>query len=87
LEDAEFAVRTRQWKFILPTAREESGPPRPRGLFAKPEDRWDHHNLAEMHAEAADYLELQLRRYVDASRRGTLEFLPPLREDALTLAR
>ena len=82
-----FRSRTRQWKFILPTACEDGGPPRPRQLFAKPEDRWDHHNLAELHLEAADYLELQLRRYIDASRRGAVEFLAPLREDVLTLAR
>lgn len=77
--DAEFAIRTREWKLILPVAPDGEAPPRPRELYAKPEDRWEADDVAERHPDVADALELQLRRHGDAVRRGTVRFLPTLK--------
>lgn len=75
LEDREYAIRTHDWKLILPVEPGSAAALRPRELYSKPEDRWDVHNVAVEHAETADRLELQLRRHLDADRRGTLEYL------------
>lgn len=78
---AEFAIRTQQWKLILPMI--VCDPPRPRMLFEKPDDRWEFNDLAALRLDVADHLELQLRRYLDAIEFGTQSLMPPLRMDIL----
>jgi arylsulfatase A-like enzyme len=80
-ESEEFAIRTQQWKLVLPLRSED--PSRTRMLFAKPDDRWEFDDLAERSPDVADHLELQLRRYLDAREYGGLEHMPPLRMDVL----
>lgn len=83
-EREEFAIRTQQWKLILPLKPKD--PNRTRMLFAKPDDRWEFDDLAERSPDVADHLELQLRRYLDAREYGGLDQLPPLRMDVLAPA-
>jgi hypothetical protein len=80
LSDREYAIRTTPWKLILPVG---SSPDRPRQLYAKPEDLFEINEVSHHRLDVADHLELQLWRYLDARRRGTLDSLPPLRKDLL----
>ena len=84
LADEEFAIRTQNWKLILPFG--EAILRRPRQLYSKPEDRWEVNDLADQKPDVADHLELQLRRYLDALESDTLDTvpLPPLRKDILS---
>jgi arylsulfatase A-like enzyme len=77
----EFAIRTHLWHLIVPI---ETDPDEPRSaeLFRKPEDRWDQNNVIEQNPEVAEHLELALRRFVEALRRGGLDVLPFLRDVA-----
>ena len=79
LDDQEYALRTSQWKLVLPVHTTGNLPLRPRELYAKPEDRWDADDMAEDHPQVADALELQLRREIDAAARGTVENVPRMR--------
>lgn len=81
LDESEYSIRTQGWKLILPCGTTD--PDRPRQLYVKPEDRWEIRNVADQHADVADHLELQLWRFLDAVRRGTIDDLPPLRKDVL----
>jgi arylsulfatase A-like enzyme len=77
----EFAIRTHLWHLIVPI---ETDPDEPRTaeLYRKPEDRWDQNNVIEQNPEVAEHLELALRRFVEALRRGGLHELPFLRDVA-----
>ena len=77
----EFAIRTHLWHLIVPI---ETDPDEPRTteLYRKPEDRWDQNNVIEQNPEVAEHLELALRRFVEALRRGGLDELPFLRDVA-----
>jgi arylsulfatase A-like enzyme len=81
MDVAEFAIRTHLWHLIVPI---ETDPDEPRSpeLFRKPEDRWDQNNVIAQHPEVAEHLELALRRFVAALRRGSLDDLPVLRDVA-----
>ena len=83
LADSEYAIRTHHWKLVLPTQPIPGDAARARQLYSKPEDRWEANDLVDQATETADRLELQLRRHLDAVRRGTLDSLPPLRDDLL----
>jgi hypothetical protein len=82
LNDEEYAIRTTPWKLILPVA--ERSDERPRQLYSKPEDRFEVNDLDPQKSDIADHLELQIWRYLDARRRGTIDSLPPLRKDILS---
>ncbi len=82
LNDEEYAIRTTPWKLILPVANRSDE--RPRQLYSKPEDRFEVNDLEPQKSDIADHLELQIWRYLDARRRGTIESLPPLRKDILS---
>lgn len=76
-EHSEYALRTREWGFILPlrTPLEE---PRAPQLYVKPDDRWEVNNVLQHHLELAEHLEQVLRTFVAAAQRpGPLE-PPPL---------
>lgn len=81
LEDVEYAIGTRRWRLLLPVSAEANAPPRSRQLFAKPEDRWEVSDQAAAQPAIADALELQLRRHLDAVRRGSLDLILPLSPD------
>jgi arylsulfatase A-like enzyme len=78
----EFAIRTHSWHLIVPVEPYADDPSRGLELYRKPEDRWDQNDVAELHAEVAEHLELALRRFVDALGRDALDTLPPLRDIA-----
>jgi arylsulfatase A-like enzyme len=78
----EWSLRTHQWYLILPITAD---PPRSTQLYIKPEDRWEVNNVLSQHPEAAEHLELSLRRFHTAARTGRLNELPPLRDDVLKL--
>ncbi len=76
----EFAIRTHHWHLVVPIETDPDDPPRGVELYRKPEDRWDQTNIAEQHPDVTEHLELALRRFVEAVRRGgPLDDLPPLR--------
>jgi arylsulfatase A-like enzyme len=79
----EFAIRTQLWHLILPIEPDPDDEPRGVQLYRKPEDRWEQNDVAELHAEVADHLELVLRRFAEAIGRDALDDLPPLRDIAL----
>jgi arylsulfatase A-like enzyme len=77
----EFAIRTHEWHLVLPIEVDPEDPPRGVELYRKPEDRWDQNNVREQFPDVAEHLELALRRFADAVRRGEpVEDLPPLRD-------
>jgi hypothetical protein len=78
----EFAIRTHLWHLTVAVDSELDDPPRGPELYRKPEDRWDQNDVAGLHPEVADQLELTLRRFVDALARDTLDQLPSLRDVA-----
>ena len=82
MDAEEYALRTHDWHFILPVEPDPDDPPRPPELYRKPEDRWDQNDVAGLHRDVADHLELTLHRVVEALGRDALEGLPPLREVA-----
>ncbi|MFO0947216.1 MAG: sulfatase-like hydrolase/transferase [Planctomycetota bacterium] len=78
VHDVEYAIRTHQWKLRLPVGCVGDQRPTPRELYVKPDDRWDISDVVDQYPRIADALELQLRRWVDAVARGTLDLLPVL---------
>jgi arylsulfatase A-like enzyme len=80
----EFAVRTHLWHLIVPVEPDPDDPPRTTELYRKPEDRWDQNDVAGLHTDVAEHLELALRRAVDALGRGAFDpvALPALRDIA-----
>src|SRR5262249_32618628 len=56
----EFAIRTLHWPLVLPMETDPDDPPRSAELYRKPEDRWDQNNVAALHPEVAEHLELAL---------------------------
>jgi arylsulfatase A-like enzyme len=81
MDVAEFAIRTHLWHLVVPI---EADPDEPRSaeLFRKPEDRWDQNNVIDQNPEVAEHLELALRRFIEALRRGSIDDLPFLRDVA-----
>ena len=80
----EWSIRTQQWFFVLPCPRGER-PPRPPQLFIKPEDRWEVNNVLTQYPDAAEHLELALRRFQAALRDDRLAQPPELREEVLKI--
>jgi arylsulfatase A-like enzyme len=78
----EFAIRNHLWHLTVPVAPDPDDPPRGPELYRKPEDRWDQNDVAGVHREVAEHLELTLRRFVEALDRDALDALPALREIA-----
>jgi arylsulfatase A-like enzyme len=78
----EFAIRTHLWHLIVPIEPDPDDPPRLPELYRKPEDRWDQNDVAGLHPEVAEHLELALRRFVEAVGRDAIDALPHLREVA-----
>ncbi len=82
MDAEEFAIRTHLWHHIVPVEADPDDPPRGPELYRKPEDRWDQNDVAELHPDVADHLELALRRFVEAIGRDALDVPPALREVA-----
>ena len=81
----EWSLRTHGWHLVLPIFEADEAVPRRRQLFVKPEDRWDHNDVADQHAAAADQLELAVRRFEAAVDQGGIDALPRLRAGTLVL--
>jgi arylsulfatase A-like enzyme len=78
--DAELALRTPRWSFLLPLAQASEVTPRAPQLYVKPEDRWEVNNVLQHHLELAEHLEQTLRGFVEATRQpGPLQ-APVLRD-------
>lgn len=77
-DDVLYAIRTHNWKLVLPVVPGADDDPMLPELYVKPEDCWDTHDVAELHPTITDRLELQLRRHIDAAQRGTLAWIKPL---------
>ncbi len=80
MDAEEFAIRTHLWHLTLPVEVDPDDPPRGPELFRKPEDRWEMNDVAGLHPEVAEHLELTLRRFVEAVGRDALEDVPVLRD-------
>ncbi|HWE34953.1 MAG TPA: sulfatase [Isosphaeraceae bacterium] len=78
----EFAIRTHLWHLVVPIEPDPNDPPRTPELYRKPEDRWDQYDVAGLHPDVAEHLELALRRFAEAVGRDDLDSLPPLRDVA-----
>ena len=78
----EYAIRTHLWHLIVPVEPDPDDPPRVPELYRKPEDRWDQNDVAGLHTDVTEHLELTLRRVIDALGRDALDALPGLREIA-----
>ena len=57
----EWALRTRDWAFLLPVASPPGEPARHAQLYAKPEDRWEVNDVRQHHLELVEELEKNLR--------------------------
>jgi arylsulfatase A-like enzyme len=82
MDAEEFAIRTHLWHLTVPVEPDPDDPPRGPELYRKPEDRWDQNDVAGLHPEVAEHLELTLRRFVEAVGRDALDVPPLLREVA-----
>lgn len=82
MDIAEFAIRTHHWHLAVPIEPDPDDPPRSAELYRKPEDRWDQNDVASLHPETAEALELTLRRFVEAIGRDEVAELPRLSDAA-----
>jgi arylsulfatase A-like enzyme len=88
MDAEEFAIRTHMWHLTLPVETDPDDPPRGPELYRKPEDRWDQNDVAGLHPDVAEHLELTLRRVVGELNRGTFDPLaPPALRDVARLGR
>jgi hypothetical protein len=78
----EWSIRTHGWYLRLPRDSAEAKP----RLFIKPEDRWEANDVAGLHPDVVEHLELTLRRFHAATRSSRLEAAPELRHDVLNVA-
>jgi arylsulfatase A-like enzyme len=66
-DSVEWALRTPQWAYLLPTAVTEGDPPRLPRLYVKPDDRWEVNDVAAHHPELVEQLDRTLRTFIEAS--------------------
>jgi arylsulfatase A-like enzyme len=57
----EYAMRTKDWAYLLPLRVPDGETPREPQLYAKPEDRWEVNNLIQQHPELAESMDATLR--------------------------
>src|SRR5262249_26588638 len=57
----EWALRTREWAFLLPITPFTGDSPRSAQLYVKPEDRWEVNDVRQHHLELAEEFEKKLR--------------------------
>lgn len=81
----ELAIRTHLWHYLLPLEVDEDEPREPE-LYRKPEDRFDQNNVIDAHTEVGEHLELTLRRFVDALRKGVPDDQWPYLRDVARFA-
>lgn len=80
-----WSLRTHQWYLILPVRSLPDRPIPPPQLYIKPDDRWEVNDVREDYPDAAEHLELTLRRFREAARQNRLAELPELRDDLLRI--
>jgi arylsulfatase A-like enzyme len=70
----EWAIRSREWGYILPVQGPPADPPRAPQLYVKPDDRWEVNDVRQQNVELADSLEQVLRGFVQATQQpGSLQ--------------
>ncbi|HEY1862046.1 MAG TPA: sulfatase-like hydrolase/transferase [Gemmataceae bacterium] len=57
----EWALRTREWSFLLPVRIPDDDAPRSPQLYVKPDDRHEVNNVVQHHSELAEEMERKLR--------------------------
>ncbi len=67
-ETVEYALRTKEWAFLLPMQFAVDDRPRPPQLFVKPDDRWEVNDVLKHNLEVAELLERTLREFVGVTR-------------------
>ncbi|GBD34948.1 hypothetical protein HRbin36_00052 [bacterium HR36] len=80
-----WSLRTHGWYLILPMRTRSDQPVPVARLYIKPDDRWEVNDVREDYPDAADHLELTLRRFREAARQNRLAELPELRDDLLRI--
>jgi arylsulfatase A-like enzyme len=68
----EFAIRTNDWAYLLPT-KLPPGETREPQLFGKPHDRWEVDDLRARNAEQTDELDEQLRKFITKDGEASVE--------------
>ena len=63
-DEMESALRTPDWKLIVPSNSSGQASVRDRQLYVKPEDRWEINNVVQHHLELADELEQKLQEFI-----------------------
>lgn len=76
--EEEWLLRTHEWAFRLTGQTGQ--------LFVKPEDRWEVNDVAGLHLDVAEHLELTVRRFAEALRRDRLDLAPLVRRELLRTA-
>lgn len=74
----EWLLRTHEWCFRLTGQTGQ--------LFVKPEDRWEVNDVAGLHPEVAEHLELTVRRFAEVLRQDRLDLAPLVRRELLRQA-
>ncbi|MCS7167244.1 MAG: sulfatase [Gemmatales bacterium] len=80
-----WSLRTHSWYLILPMRTRPDQPIPPPRLYIKPDDRWEVNDVHKDYPDAADHLELTLRRFREAAIQDRLAELPELRDDLLRI--
>jgi len=65
----EWALRARNWAFLLPVAVPLGEAARQAQLYVKPDDRWEVNDLRQHHLELMEEMEKNLRHHVAVSRK------------------
>jgi arylsulfatase A-like enzyme len=77
----EWALRTTEWAFLLPTRTHPDDPPRSPQMYVKPEDRFEVNNVIQHHMDLAEEMERRLRdRMAEIILQRSVSPLPVLRE-------
>jgi arylsulfatase A-like enzyme len=69
-EAEEWALRTREWAYLLPVRVPPGDATRRPQLYAKPEDPWEVNDVRDRHLELAEVLEQRLRSRIEAIAQG-----------------
>jgi arylsulfatase A-like enzyme len=69
----EWALRTDEWAYLMPTAVEADDPLRGPQLYVKPDDRWEVNNVLQHRLELGERLDSVLKSYMAAPGRIGLE--------------
>ena len=69
--EAEWALRTPEWAFLLPHATEEEETGRTPALYVKPDDRWEVHDVRSLHLDWVEQATQLLREVTKVAPTGS----------------